>query len=330
RVNSNAAPLRIVMAYSDYPGSPNANPTLVNNLNLQVTSPTGAVYKGNVFGIFVVGQSVPNSGSFDTRNPIEGVLVNSPAVGEWAVHVEGANVPAGPQGFAVVAVADLDLGYGDVRLDKRVYSEADTIRIEVHDANAASVTANVRSTLETTFEPVALTQTAPGSGLWRGQINTAFGDPVADGTLQVSEGGLIEAIYSDASPAHDAIATASVDASAPAISNVRAEDITNSGATITWTTNEPADSKVYYGTSPASLPNTAYDNGRSTTHALPIVGLQTGTLYYYDVESADSLGHGTRDRNGGAHYRFLTTTDGEILLVIGDGTFPSERVLLYR
>src|SRR5437867_10922268 len=101
--------------------------------------------------------------------------------------------------------------------------------------------------------------------LWRGRINTAVGDPVADGTLQVSEGGLIEAIYSDASPAHGAIATASVDASAPAISNVRAEDITNSGATIKWTTGESANSKVYYGTSPASLPNTAYDNGRSTT-----------------------------------------------------------------
>src|SRR2546427_6270356 len=103
------------MAYTDYPAFPNAIPALVNNLNLQVTSPTGAVYKGNVFGIFVVGESIPNSGSFDTRNPIEGVLVNSPAVGEWSIHVEGANVPSGPQGYGLVAVGDLDLGYGDIR-----------------------------------------------------------------------------------------------------------------------------------------------------------------------------------------------------------------------
>ena len=330
RVNSNAAPLRIVMGYSDYPAFPNANPALVNNLNLQVTSPAGDVYKGNVFGIYVQGQSVANTGSFDTRNPVEGVIVTSPAAGEWTVHVEGANVPAGPQGFAVVAVADLDLGYGDIRLDKKVYSESDTIRIEVHDANAgAPVIANVRSTVEGTPEPVTLPETAPGSGVWRGQINTAFGDPAADGILQVSEGGSIEAVYSDTNPAHDAVATATVDASAPSISNVRAEGITNAGATIKWTTNEPANSRVWYGTNPASLGGPATDTGLVTSHALPIVGLLTDTLYYYDVESADQLGHSTRDANGGAHYSFRTTAAGDVLLVIGDASFPSDRIPMY-
>ena len=330
RVNSNAAPLRILMTYSDYPAFPNANPALVNNLNLQVTAPNGSVYKGNVFSVFSLGESLPNSGSFDTRNPIEGVIVSSPGAGDWTLHVEAANVPAGPQPFALVAVADIDLGFGDIRLDKTVYSESDTIRIEVHDTNAASVIANLRSTIETTPEPVTLTQTAPGSGVWRGQILTAFGDPLADGTLQVAEGGTIEAVYSDVNPAHDAIATASVDASAPTISNVRAEDITNAGATLKWTTNEPSDSKAYFGTSPVSLTSTAFDNGRVTAHALPLVGLSTDTLYYYDVESGDGTGHRTRDANGGSHYTFRTTSQGEILLVIADGTFPSDRVPMYR
>ncbi|HTD81534.1 MAG TPA: S8 family serine peptidase, partial [Thermoplasmata archaeon] len=133
RVNSNAAPLRILMAYSDYPAFPNSNPSLVNNLNLQVTAPNGSVYKGNVFSAFALGESLPNSGSFDTRNPIEGVIVSNPGVGTWTLHVEGANVPVGPQPFALVAVADIDLGFGDIRLDKTLYSENDTVRIEVHD-----------------------------------------------------------------------------------------------------------------------------------------------------------------------------------------------------
>jgi len=330
RVNSTAAPLRILMAYSDYPAFPNANPSLVNNLNLQVTAPNGSVYKGNVFSVFSLGQSLPNSGSFDTRNPIEGVIVNSPAAGTWTLRVEAANVPAGPQPFALVAVADVDLGFGDIRLDKTVYSESDTIRIEVHDSNAASVIANVRSTIETTPEPVTLTETAPGSAVWRGQILTAFGDPVADGKIQVVEGGTLEALYSDANPAHDAIASASVDASAPAISNVRAEDITNAGVTLKWTTNEPSDSKAYFGTSPVSLTSTAFDSGRVTAHALPLVGLSTDTLYYYDVESTDGTGHRTRDTNGGNHYTFRTTAQGDILLVIADGTFPADRVPMYR
>src|SRR2546428_221284 len=315
KVNSSAAPLRIVMAYSDYPAFPNANPALVNNLNLQVTSPTGNVYKGNVFGIYVVGQSVPNSGSFDNRNPVEGVVVSSPPTGEWTIHVEAANVPSGPQGYAVVAVADLDLGYGGIRLDQKVYSESDTIHIQDHDSNAvAPVIANLRSTVESNPEPVTLTATAPGSGVWRGQINTAFGDPAADGILEVSEGGSIEAIYSDTNPVHDAIATATVDASPPAISNVPAEDITNTGATIKWTTNEPADSKVYYGTNPASLTSTAYDSGLVTGHALPLVGLLTDTVYYYDVQSADGLGHMTRDTNGGVLYSVREIVTGGVRL----------------
>ena len=331
RVASSTTPLRIVMAYSDYPALPNANPALVNNLNLQVTAPNGSVYKGNVFAPFSLGESLPNSGSFDNRNPIEGVIVNAPGVDEWAVRIEAANVPSGPQGYAIVAAGDLDLGFGDIRLDKKVYSESDTVRIDVHDANGlAPMTVTVKSTVETAGETVAMTETAAGSGVWRGSIATAFGDPAADGTLQVNEGGTIEATYSDSTPAHDAIATAIVDASPPAISNVRAEDITNSAATIKWTTNEPANSKVYYGTNPALLTRTAADTGLVTTHALPLVGLATDTLYYYDVESADALAHTTRDANGGAHYTFRTTAQGDILLVFGDGSFPPDRVAMYR
>lgn len=331
RVASSTTPLRIVMAYSDYPALPNANPALVNNLNLQVTAPNGSVYKGNVFAPFSLGESLPNSGSFDNRNPIEGVIVNAPGVGEWAIHVEAANVPSGPQGYAIVAAADLDLGFGDIRLDKKVYSESDTIRIEVHDANGiAPMTVTVKSTVETAGETVAMTETALGSGVWRGPINTAFGDPATDGVLQVNEGGTIEAKYSDTNPPHDAIATAVVDASPPAISNVRAEDITNSAATIKWTTNEPANSKVYYGTNPAILNPAPTDTGLVISHALSLNGLSTDTLYYYDVESADALGHTTRDANGGAHYTFRTTAQGDILLVIGDGSFPPDRVAMYR
>ena len=42
QVQSSTAPLRIVLAYSDYPG-----PNLVNNLNLIVTAPNGKKHVGN-------------------------------------------------------------------------------------------------------------------------------------------------------------------------------------------------------------------------------------------------------------------------------------------
>ena len=42
KVKSDRAPLRVVLAYSDYPGD-----TLVNNLNLILIDPNGKRYVGN-------------------------------------------------------------------------------------------------------------------------------------------------------------------------------------------------------------------------------------------------------------------------------------------
>jgi hypothetical protein len=81
-------PLRVVLAYSDYPGT-----TLVNNLNLVVTAPDGTVLVGN--------QREGAAPTFDTVNNVEVVQVTSPVAGRWTVDVVGSNVPQGPQPFAL-------------------------------------------------------------------------------------------------------------------------------------------------------------------------------------------------------------------------------------
>ena len=330
RLSSNATSLRIVLVWSDYPALPNASPAIVNNLNLLVVSPSSSAYKGNVFGTFAQAESIPNAGSFDARNTMEGVIVNTPAAGEWRIRVDGANAPVGPQPFALIAIGDLDLGYGDVLLNRKVYREADTVQVEVRDSNAASVSVNVRSSTEGAGEDVVLTSTAPGSGLWRGTIPIAFGTPAPDGTLQVSEGDAILSRYSDSAPVHIAVASATVDASPPEISNVHAREVTDSGATITWSTDELSSSIVRYGTSPASLGSSASMADRVTAHAIRLAGLSADTVYYYDVESIDPYAHVTRDSNGGSHYTFRTSAAGEVLLVIGETSFPEDRVAMYR
>lgn len=97
-VGSSAQPFKVTLVWSDYPGSPPAG-GLVNNLNLVVTGPGGTTYRGNVFS---GGWSVPG-GTADSVNNVESVYVQNPAVGTWTVRVEGANVPQGPQPFALVA-----------------------------------------------------------------------------------------------------------------------------------------------------------------------------------------------------------------------------------
>lgn len=92
QIKSNAVPLRIVLAYTDYPG-----PTLVNNLNLIVTAPDGTRYVGN--------QAAAGATAADSKNNVEVMQVSQPAAGAWKIEVIASNVPQGPQDFALVYVA---------------------------------------------------------------------------------------------------------------------------------------------------------------------------------------------------------------------------------
>ncbi len=91
-IKSNQAPLRIVLAYSDYPG-----PALVNNLNVIVTNPNGRRYVGN--------QGGSGAMTLDVKNNVEVVHVRRPAAGAWKIEIIGSNVPHGPQAFALAYLA---------------------------------------------------------------------------------------------------------------------------------------------------------------------------------------------------------------------------------
>lgn len=90
--------LKITLVWTDYPSTEAAAANLVNNLNLTVTGPTGT-YRGNVFS----GGWSQTGGSADGTNNVENVYIQAPAAGgSWTVTVNGANVPQGPQPFALV------------------------------------------------------------------------------------------------------------------------------------------------------------------------------------------------------------------------------------
>ena len=91
-------PFKVTLAWSDYPGNTSATKMLVNDLDLEVSGPGGAFYRGNVFA---GGWSVAG-GLADSTNNVENVYVQSPAAGLWTVTVRGFNVPQGPQPYALV------------------------------------------------------------------------------------------------------------------------------------------------------------------------------------------------------------------------------------
>jgi hypothetical protein len=107
-VNSNI-PLRICLAWSDTAAAPNANPTLVNDLNLELTAPSGAFYRGNQYSS---GHSISNPVDWDDRNVEECVRVNDPEPGTWYLTVSGQNIPFGPQPFAYAITGDVETSVG--------------------------------------------------------------------------------------------------------------------------------------------------------------------------------------------------------------------------
>ncbi len=81
------------------------------------------------------------------------------------------------------------------------------------------------------------------------------------------------------------------DTTPPTISNVAAGNITSTGATITWTTNESSDSQVEYGTTTSYGSTTSLDATLVTSHSVNMSGLNANTLYHYRVKSKDAAGN---------------------------------------
>ncbi|MFA5810231.1 MAG: Ig-like domain-containing protein, partial [Thermoleophilia bacterium] len=81
------------------------------------------------------------------------------------------------------------------------------------------------------------------------------------------------------------------DTTPPTISSVLASNITSSGATITWSTNEAADSQVEYGLTTAYGSQTTLNATVVTSHSVVVSGLSANTTYNYRVKSKDAAGN---------------------------------------
>jgi len=81
------------------------------------------------------------------------------------------------------------------------------------------------------------------------------------------------------------------DLTPPVVSAVEATAISGSGATITWTTNEPADTQVEYGTTTNYGSSTPLNPALVTNHSVQLTGLSDRTPYHYQVKSKDAAGN---------------------------------------
>src|SRR3954462_9754695 len=87
------------------------------------------------------------------------------------------------------------------------------------------------------------------------------------------------------------------DATPPEISAVKATTLDSSRVTLSWATDEPANSRIDFGTDPGILTSTIANLPPGTTtivdgnfvnqHTTPLVGLRPNTTYYYLITATD-------------------------------------------
>jgi uncharacterized repeat protein (TIGR02543 family) len=90
----------------------------------------------------------------------------------------------------------------------------------------------------------------------------------------------------------------SIDTTSPVITQVAVEGVTQDQAIIRWQTDEPAGSRVVYGTVAASYPLEVQTSALVTDHAIPLTGLTPDTTYYYKVYSIDATGNAAQSPEG--------------------------------
>jgi len=100
----------------------------------------------------------------------------------------------------------------------------------------------------------------------------------------------------------------------PKIALVKAAAVKSTSALIRWHSDEAANSRVDYGTTP-SYGSVATDASMVYDHGVWISNLSPNTTYNFKVTSADAAGHSTASAN----YTLVTTASGDAPVVIDDG-----------
>lgn len=184
----------------------------------------------------------------------------------------------------VALAANLSIRFGTTSVatstnNIRLYKESDDSLIEMFDLNGARITRTVTATATIfTLDPTN-----------NFEESTEYYVTIASTTFKDGS----DTFYGGTSASTTWSFTTIADGTAPAISNIATSSVTNTGATITWDTDEMASTKVVYSadTNYASTTAEANTSPRVTSHSQALSGLLACTLYNYRVVSRDATGN---------------------------------------
>ncbi|MBN2379204.1 S8 family serine peptidase [candidate division WOR-3 bacterium] len=241
RVKGESEDLRITLNWTDYPGEEGASPALVNDLNLEVFSPSGLVFRGNNFDH---NYSVQD-GDFDQLNTTENVFLSGPETGEWEIHVHGNNVPMGPQPFALVVTGDIDadlssIVVNDISIDDAGQTYPDG---NLNPGEAVTIYVILLNSLDQTLNNVTATISSSSPNVTVTEGSSTYGNIGASQTAEGDGFGV-----SVSSSAHqDASVKFEIDISSNEFSATSTFELVIGTPRYEWTTHDVGDVKLTVG-----------------------------------------------------------------------------------
>lgn len=162
---------------------------------------------------------------------------------------------------------------------------------------------NVRATgITATSATITWITNAPADSTVDYGLTTAYGSQASGVSLVTSHGITLTGLAANTTPVSLQVLVVErvrnwrlrrfyVHHNERAISDVAVTGITASSATITWTTDQDADSTLNYGTTSA-LGSQATDASLVTSHSITLTGLSPCTTYHYQCESGNASSSG--------------------------------------
>ncbi len=205
-------------------------------------------------------------------------------------------------GATPVGALQFDLAYSSA-LNYAATSAGPAAAAGVKSAIASSVRGGVRVII------FGLNQNPIPSGIVA-KVRLNIGAGAAGGPLSILIGSMVA---SDASARSVGIASrpgsvtilVPADTTPPVISGVTSSNVGSSEATVTWVTDEPADSQVEFVDPQGQNEYSPRDTTLETAHSVTLTKLQPETLYHYRATSRDAQGNSATS----ADFTFTTKSD---------------------
>lgn len=288
-------PLDLVLAWTDMPAAPGANPALINDLNLKVIS-NGSIYWGNCFD----GNVSYAGGNPDTLNNLERVRLINPG-NSVTVIVEGADIRGdGVPGNGIPADQDFALAVNGGILS------TDPPTIHVNETRVSGfhridiLAAGISESAGTEFpvhvtslgDPQGIVVNLPrwdvnNNGIFKGFFHT--GHRSRKDEISVLPADILE-LHPVCCPANQSLYIP-VDADPPSVREIAFADIRARSTTISIQTSDICDLMIFYREKGAHHWQTQPSNLQQQNHDVTLADLLPRTTYEMTIALLDLAGN---------------------------------------